>query len=182
MHIYADADALPNPIKEILFRAAERKRVGLTLVANKPLHVPVSEYIRTMRVGRGIDEADEAIAELARPGDLVVTADIPLAAKVVEAGALALNPRGELYTADTIKGHLTMRNLLTELRDSGVETGGPPPLSNRDREAFANRLDAFLRSGDRRPAAAEQPRPGGLRQPARRLFQGIIGGVTGPPA
>ncbi len=144
MHIYADADALPNPIKEILFRAAVRLRLGLTLVANKTLAVPASPYIRAIRVGRGFDVADAAIVERVAPGDLVVTADIPLAALVIEKDAHALNPRGELYTRDNIQGRLAMRNLLDELRGAGVATGGPPPLSNRDREAFANQLDIFL--------------------------------------
>jgi uncharacterized protein YaiI (UPF0178 family) len=144
MHIYADADALPNAIKEILFRAAMRRHIGLTLVANKTLYIPESEYIATIRVGQGFDVVDAAIVELVQSGDLVITADIPLAAKVVEKDAHALNPRGELYTKDNIQSRLTMRNLLYELRDSGVVTGGPAPLSNRDREAFANQLDIFL--------------------------------------
>jgi uncharacterized protein YaiI (UPF0178 family) len=144
MHIYADADALPNAIKEILFRAAMRRHIGLTLVANKTLYIPESEFIATIRVGQGFDVVDAAIVELVAPGDLVITADIPLAAKVVEKDAHALNPRGELYTKDNIQSRLTMRNLLYELRDSGVVTGGPAPLNNRDREAFANQLDIFL--------------------------------------
>ncbi len=144
MHIYADADALPNAIKEILFRAAMRRHIGLTLVANKTLYIPESEYIATIRVGQGFDVVDAAIVELVQSGDLVITADIPLAAKVVEKDAHALNPRGELYTKDNIQSRLTMRNLLYELRDSGVVTGGPAPLNNRDREAFANQLDIFL--------------------------------------
>ncbi len=144
MHIYADADALPNPIKEILFRAAVRLRLGLTLVANKTLAVPASAYIRAVRVGQGFDVVDTAIVEQVLPGDLVITADIPLAARVIGKDAHALNPRGELYTKDNIEGRLAMRNLLYELRGAGVVTGGPPPLSNRDREAFANQLDIFL--------------------------------------
>ena len=144
MHIYADADALPNPIKEILFRAAMRLRLGLTLVANKTLQIPRSEFIATIRVGQGFDVVDAAIVELVKPGDLVITADIPLAALVIEKDAHALNPRGELYTKDNIQGRLAMRNLLYELRSGGVVTGGPPPLGNRDREAFANQLDIFL--------------------------------------
>lgn len=144
MHIYADADALPNPIKEILFRAAMRLRLGLTLVANKTLQIPRSEFIATIRVGQGFDVVDAAIVELVEPGDLVITADIPLAALVIEKDAHALNPRGELYTKDNIQGRLAMRNLLSELRSTGVVTGGPPPLHNRDREAFANQLDIFL--------------------------------------
>jgi hypothetical protein len=144
MHIYADADALPNPIKDILCRAAVRLGLRLTLVANKTLQIPVSPYIDTIRVGRGFDVVDAAIVEMVKPGDLVITADIPLAAQVIERQAHALNPRGELYTKDNIQGRLAMRNLLSELRDGGVVTGGPPPLHNRDREAFANQLDIFL--------------------------------------
>jgi uncharacterized protein YaiI (UPF0178 family) len=144
MHIYADADALPTPIKEILFRAAVRCRLQLTLVANKALYVPPSPYLAAIRVGKGFDVVDAAIVERVAAGDLVITADIPLAALVIDKQAHALNPRGELYTRDNIQGRLAMRNLLSELRDSGVVTGGPPPLSNRDREAFANQLDIFL--------------------------------------
>lgn len=144
MHILVDADALPGPIREILFRAAQRLRLRLTLVANKILQVPGSEFISTIRVGQGFDVVDEAIVEMVEAGDLVITADIPLAAKVIEKDAHALNPRGELYTKDTIQSRLTMRNLLSELRSAGVNTGGPPPLSQRDRQAFANSLDIFL--------------------------------------
>lgn len=146
MHILVDADALPGPIREILFRAAQRLRLRLTLVANKNLQVPGSEFISTIRVGQGFDVVDEAIVEMVQAEDLVITADIPLAAKVIEKDAHALNPRGELYTKDTIQSRLTMRNLLSELRSAGVNTGGPPPLSQRDRQAFANSLDIFLTS------------------------------------
>lgn len=144
MHIYADADALPNPVKEILFRAAQRLRIGLTLVANKTLAVPESEHIAAIRVGQGFDVVDAAIVERVEAGDLVVTADIPLAAQVIAKQAHALNPRGELYTKDNIQGRLAMRNLLYELRSGGVVTGGPAPLGKRDLEAFANQLDIFL--------------------------------------
>lgn len=144
MHIYADADALPTAIKEILFRAAMRRRIRLTLVANKTLYVPPSDYIATVRVGQGFDVVDAAIVERVAPGDLVITADIPLAAQVVGKGGHAINPRGELYTTDNIQGRLAMRNLLYELRGAGVVTGGPPPLGNKDKEAFANQLDIFL--------------------------------------
>lgn len=144
MQLYADADALPNAIKEILFRAARRLGLNLTLVANKTLQIPESDHIGTIRVGQGFDVVDEAIVELVEPGDLVVTADVPLAAHVVAKGGFALNPRGKLYSKDNIQGSLAMRNLLHELRDSGVSTGGPAPLSRRDREAFANQLDRFL--------------------------------------
>jgi hypothetical protein len=144
MNILVDADALPGVIKEILFRAAQRRRLPLILVANKNLQVPLSDFIRTIRVGQGFDVVDDAIVEMVQPGDLVVTADIPLAAKVVEKGANALNPRGALYDKDTIQAALTMRNLLYELREGGLATGGPPPMSRRDREAFANSLDRLL--------------------------------------
>jgi len=144
MEILVDADALPTVIKEILFRAALRFKLRATLVANKTLQIPLSDFIKTIRVGHGFDVVDEAIVELVQPGDLVITADIPLAAKVIEKDAHAINPRGELYTKDNIQGFLTMRNLLYELRSGGVTTGGPPPLSRRDREAFANQLDRFL--------------------------------------
>ncbi|OLN26553.1 hypothetical protein DVDV_2610 [Desulfovibrio sp. DV] len=144
MHIYADADALPGPIKEILCRAAVRLGLRLTLVANKTLQIPPSPLIATIRVGQGFDVVDAAIVKLVSPGDLVITADIPLAALVIEKDAHALNPRGELYTKDNIQGRLAMRNLLYELRSGGVTTGGPPPFHNRDKEAFANQLDIFL--------------------------------------
>lgn len=141
MRIYADADALPTPIKEILFRAAQRLRVGLTLVANKSLAVPESEFVSAIRVGQGFDVVDAAIVERVAPGDLVITADIPLAAQVVAKGGHALSPRGEEFTRDNIQGRLAVRNLLSELRDGGVLTGGPPPLGRRDLEAFANRFN-----------------------------------------
>ena len=144
MQIYIDADACPKVIKEILFRAADKRQIQLTLVANKLLYCPPSKYIRAMQVSAGFDVADNRIAELVEPGDLVITADIPLAADVIERGAHALNPRGEFYTKDTIQERLTMRNFMDGLRGSGVETGGPPTLSQSDRQAFANQLDKFL--------------------------------------
>ncbi len=144
MRIWVDADACPTPIKDILLRAAVRLKVTCTLVANKTLSVPASPYLATLRVAQGFDVVDRTIAELAEPGDLVVTADIPLAAKVIEKGATGLNPRGELYTEENIGPRLTMRNMLDELRSTGVQTGGPAPLSLADRNAFANALDRFL--------------------------------------
>ena len=144
MQIWIDADACPKPIKDILFRAAERLRLMLTLVANQPLQTPASSYIKTIRVASGFDVADNYIAHSVTIGDLVITADIPLAAAVIEKGAYALNPRGELYTQSNIKARLSMRNFMDELRGSGVNTGGPPPLSQNDRQAFANQLDRFL--------------------------------------
>jgi uncharacterized protein YaiI (UPF0178 family) len=144
MQIWVDADACPKVIKEILFRAADRMKIQLTLVANKMLYCPTSQYIRAMQVPAGFDVADNKIAQLVEPGDLVITADIPLAADVITRGGLALNPRGELYTKDTIQERLTMRNFMDGLRGSGVETGGPPALSQKDRQTFANQLDRFL--------------------------------------
>ena len=144
MRIWVDADACPAVIKEILYRAAERLRVSLTLVANQALRTPPSSFIKTVQVGAGFDVADNLIVQQLLPGDLVITADIPLAAEAIAKGGHALNPRGEFYTPDTIKERLTMRNFMDELRGSGVQTGGPPTLSQRDRQDFANRLDQFL--------------------------------------
>lgn len=144
MPIWVDADACPRVIKEILYRAAERKQVRLTLVANQPLRTPPSPYIETMVVAAGFDVADDKIVELLQPGDLVVTADIPLAAAAIRKDGFALNPRGEFYTDDNIQERLAVRNMLDELRGCGVETGGPAALSAGDRQAFANQLDRFL--------------------------------------
>lgn len=144
MQIWIDADACPAVIKDILYRAAQRKQVMLTLVANQPLRTPASPYIRSLRVAGGFDVADNKIVELAQAGDLVITADIPLAADVIKKGGYALNPRGDLYTADNIQERLTLRNFLGELRNTGVQTGGPQPLNHSDRQAFANQLDRFL--------------------------------------
>lgn len=142
--IWVDADACPVVIKEILFRAAERAQVAVTLVANQPLRTPPSRYIRAIQVAGGFDVADDEIVTRVSPGDLVVTQDIPLAAQVVDKGALAINPRGELYTTETIAQQLSMRNFMDELRGSGVDTGGPPPFHSRDRQNFANQLDQWL--------------------------------------
>ena len=144
MHIWVDADACPLPIKEILFRAAERVQLPLTLVANRPLRTPPSPFIRAIQVGRGFDIADRWIAEALHVGDLVITADIPLAADVIERGGHALNPRGELYTRDNIREQLAMRNLMDELRSAGVNTAGPSQFNQADRQAFANQLDRFV--------------------------------------
>jgi uncharacterized protein len=144
MHIWVDADACPKVIKDLLFRAADRRRIALTLVANQPLRTPPSPSIHTLLVPAGFDGADHAIVRHVRAGDLVVTADLPLAARVVAQGAHALNPRGQLYTRENIHEHLTMRHVLDELRQSGVDTGGPSPFSPRDRQAFANQLDRLL--------------------------------------
>lgn len=144
MRIWVDADACPAAIKEILYRAAERTRVEVTLVANRPLHTPRSPYIRSIRVPGGFDVADRRIVERVEPGDLVVTADIPLAAEVVDCGALALDPRGELYTEENVAGRLAVRNLMDELRSGGMETGGPAAFGAKERQAFANQLDRLL--------------------------------------
>jgi hypothetical protein len=144
MRIWVDADACPKVIKEILFRAAERRQIQPTLVANKLLYCPPSKVIRALQVPAGFDVADNKIVELTEAGDLVVTADIPLAAGVIAKGGHALNPRGELYTQDTIRERLTMRDFMDVLRSSGVETGGPAALSQADRQMFANQLDRFL--------------------------------------
>lgn len=144
MQIWVDADACPNAVKEILFRAAERRKIPLILVANQPIRVLPSPWIRAIQVGAGFDVADDAIAAQVQSGDLVVTADIPLAAAVIDKNALALNPRGDLYSRDNIREQLALRNFMDGLRSSGVDTGGPPPYSHADRQAFANQLDRLL--------------------------------------
>jgi hypothetical protein len=144
MQIWVDADACPAAIKDILYRAAERVKCPLVLVANKPLQTPPSRFIKTMQVPSGFDVADNRIIELVQSGDLVITADIPLAAAVVEKGGYALNPRGEMYTKDNIGERLAMRNLMGELRNTGIMTGGPSALDYSDRQAFANQLDKLL--------------------------------------
>jgi uncharacterized protein YaiI (UPF0178 family) len=144
MKIWIDADACPNVIKDILFRAAERARIELTLVANQAMRLPPSQYIRFIQVAPGLDVADKRIVELLLPGDLVVTADIPLAAAVIDKEGVALNPRGELYTKENIRERLSMRNFMDELRGGGVNTGGPPVLTAKDRQLFANKLDSWL--------------------------------------
>lgn len=144
MKIWVDADACPVVIKEILFRAAKRTETPMTLVANQPLSVPASQFIKTVQVASGFDVADNEIVKRLRPGDLVVTADIPLAAEVIEKGGHALNPRGELYSKETIGARLNMRDFLDTMRASGVNTGGPPAISQSDRQAFANSLDRLL--------------------------------------
>ena len=144
MHIWVDADACPGAIKEMLYRAAERLQIPLTLVANQPLRAPPSKFIRTMQVPPGFDLADQRIVSEMTAGDLVITADIPLAVDVLARGGHALNPRGELYSEHNIAQAMSMRNFLDELRGSGVETGGPPPFSTTDTRAFARELDRFL--------------------------------------
>ena len=144
MQIWVDADACPGAIKEILFRAAERTQVPLALVANRPLRIPQSPLIRCIRVPAGFDVVDGRIVELVQPGDLVITSDVPLAADVLEKGGYALNPRGKLYTEQNIGEYLATRNLLDELRNSGMNTGGPSAFTKSDAQAFANQLDRLL--------------------------------------
>lgn len=156
MQIWVDADACPKPIKEVLFRVAQRLSINVTLVANQALRVPPSPYIRTFQVGAGFDVADHRIVAQAAPGDLVITADIPLAAEVLEKACFALNPRGEWYSPDSIRERLSMRDFLDTLRGSGIETGGPNSFTAGDTQAFAAKLDQFL---------AQQLATGGHRPP-----------------
>ena len=144
MKIWVDADACPVVIKDILFRAAERTRVQMTLVANQNIRIPKSRYISMLRVTAGFDVADNEIVKRVDAGDLVVTSDIPLAAEVIEKGAHALSARGELYTTANIRERLNMRDFMDTMRASGVNTGGPPTLSQADRKSFADNLDKLL--------------------------------------
>lgn len=144
MKIWIDADACPVVIKDILYKAAERTGVQLTLVANRPMRIPSLRNINFVQVASGLDVADNEIVRRLDAGDLVITADIPLAANVLEKGGHALNPRGELYSEDSIKSRLSVRDFMDSLRDSGIDTGGPPTLNKGDRQNFANQLDKFL--------------------------------------
>jgi hypothetical protein len=144
LKIWVDADACPVVIKEILFKAAERTEVQVTLVANQPVRVPPSRFISFVQVASGFDVADNEIVERVKAGDLVITGDIPLAADVIEKGGHALNPRGEMYTAENIKARLNIRDFMDTLRGSGIDTGGPPVLSLGDRKVFADNLDRLL--------------------------------------
>jgi uncharacterized protein YaiI (UPF0178 family) len=146
MKIWVDADACPVVIKDILFRAAERTGIELTLVANQPIRKPSLKNITMLQVPAGFDVADNEIVKRLNKDDLVITSDIPLAAEVIAKQGRALNPRGEMYTADTIKNRLEVRDFMDSMRGSGVHTGGPPPLSQSDRQAFANNLDRYLAS------------------------------------
>jgi uncharacterized protein YaiI (UPF0178 family) len=154
MHIWVDADACPAVIKDILYRAAQRWQRPLTLVANQMLRTPPSPLVRAVQVPRGFDVADDHIVKHVSSGDLVITGDIPLAAQVLEKGASALSPRGERYTADTIRERLAMRDMMEDLRNAGIDTGGPAALSQADRRAFANALDGLMaaRNAGRRQA------------------------------
>ncbi|MEE4218898.1 MAG: YaiI/YqxD family protein [Xanthomonadales bacterium] len=144
INIWVDADACPRVIKEILFRAADRTSIMVTLVANQAIQVPRSPFIRSVQVASGFDVADNYIVQQAADGDLVITADIPLASEVIDKGCLALNPRGELYTEENIRQRLNIRDFMDTMRASGMDTGGPPALSQADRMAFANQLDRFI--------------------------------------
>ena len=160
MRIWVDADACPNPVKDILFRAAERMKVALTLVANKPLRTPPSAYINTIQVAAGFDMADDKIAAELCAGDLVITGDIPLAAAVIGKSGRVLDPRGEMLTADNIEARLTMRKFMDELRASGVDTGGPRPFNHANRQAFAKQLDRLLAQTASAEFAPQQRSPG----------------------
>lgn len=144
MKIWVDADACPNTVKEILCRVAERAKIGVSFVANAYLSLPPSQHIDMIQVGHGPDVADDEIVHRCSAGDLIITADIPLAARVVEKGALALDPRGTLYDSNNIRQILSMRDFMTELRGSGVETGGPKSFSTKQSQKFANELDRIV--------------------------------------
>ncbi|MFY9973632.1 MAG: YaiI/YqxD family protein [Chromatiaceae bacterium] len=144
MKIWVDADACPLAIKEILIRAAERTGVVVTFVANQPVRVPPSPFLKTLQVSKGFDVADAEIVRRLGVGDLVITSDIPLAAEAIDNGGQALSPRGELFTRENIRGRLNMRDFLDTLRASGIDTGGPPPLGQGERKAFAGHLDRIL--------------------------------------
>ena len=144
MKIWVDADACPKPVKEILYRVADRTEIQVTLVANQGMRLPTSPFIDLVQVGQGADVADDEIANKCEAGDLIITADIPLAARVVEKGALALDPRGKVYDKNNIGQILSMRNFMDELRGRGVETGGPNSFGQKERFKFANELDKFI--------------------------------------
>jgi len=162
MDIWVDADACPVAIKEILYRAAKRTGTSVTLVANQPFRIPKSRFINFIAVGAGLDVADNEIVKRMKPGDLVITSDIPLAAEVIEKQGVALNPRGELYTKENVRSHLSIRNFMDTLRASGVETDGPPPMRQKDRHAFANSLDKWLvqQTKSTGPCGEARERPG----------------------
>lgn len=150
MKILVDADACPKTIKEILYRVAKRTSIPVILFANKPLYIPPSPFIKFVLVGGGFDVADKVIVEQTEAGDLVITADIPLASDVITKAGFALNPRGEFYTTENIQQTLTMRNFMATMRDAGQITGGPPPLNNQDNQTFANALDRFITKAQNR--------------------------------
>jgi uncharacterized protein YaiI (UPF0178 family) len=150
MTIWVDGDACPVVVRDILFRAAERTGTMLVLVANSFVRVPPSKVISALQVPKGFDVADNEIVRRTQPGDLVITSDIPLAAEVIAKGALALSPRGEMHTTENIRGRLNIRDFMDTMRASGVQSGGPPPLNQADRQAFANALDRYLQQATRR--------------------------------
>jgi uncharacterized protein YaiI (UPF0178 family) len=152
--IWVDADACPKAIKDILFRAAERTQIQLTLIANQEIAIPPSRFIAMHRVAKGFDVADNEIIKRMIPGDLVITGDIPLAAEVIANGGEALNPRGEAYTKDNIRARLNMRDFMETLRASGLQTGGPPSLGASEKQAFANHLDGYISRMQRAPGDA----------------------------
>lgn len=154
MNIWVDADACPVVIKDILYRAAQRSQQPLTLVANQMLRTPPSPLIRAVQVPRGFDVADDYIVARITPGDLVITADIPLASEVLQKGAMVLSPHGERYTADNISERLSMRDMMEELRSAGIDTGGPAAFNQADRRTFANALDQLLQKALREASAA----------------------------
>lgn len=156
MQIWVDADACPKIIKELLFRTAERVKLNVTFVANNKSWTPSSIYIQTIQVGAGYDVADKEIVLKLQSGDLVITADIPLAAEVIKKGGFALSPRGEFYTTENVQSFLSIRNFMHELRSSGVNTGGPPAFSMKDRHAFANQLHRFLEKHSKKQDYAEE--------------------------
>ena len=159
MQIWVDADACPAVIRDILFRAADRARMRVTLVANQPVKRAVSPYIHFVQVPAGFNVADARIVEMMEPRDLVITADVPLAAAVIEKGGVALDPRGTLYTSENVRERLSLRNFMDELRGSGVNTGGPASLGKRERQLFANQLDRWLAKATPSPNAAAPDAP-----------------------
>lgn len=144
MTVWVDADAVPKQVKEILFRAAQRSGIPLTLVANQSLQTPPFAHIQSIQVAQGFDVADNEIVRLAQPGDLVITSDIPLADEVLTKGAEAISPRGEIYSANTIKARLNMRDFMDTMRSSGIHGGGPAQMTQADKREFANALDRYL--------------------------------------
>lgn len=144
MTVWVDADACPKPIKTILFRAAQRSQVQLTLVANQAMQTPPSKYIQSIQVSQGFDVADNEIVRRVQEGDLVITSDIPLADELIAKGAQALSPRGEMFSPNSIKAKLNMRDFMDTMRSSGIHTGGPAQLSDSDKREFANALDRYL--------------------------------------
>lgn len=154
MHVLVDADACPAVVKDVLFRAARRVEICVTLVANQYLRTPPSPFIKSIQVPAGFDAADARIVELATAGDLVITADIPLAAAALDKGAHVLDPRGGLFSRENIEERLTMREMMSQLRSAGIDTGGPPPYSARDSNAFARQLDRFLARHCKPPGGA----------------------------